>query len=392
MLESIVPVHLLSDFESGNGCRFEQVGEVVKFEIEPDTESTDRQWFYFRVQEAKGRPLRFELQNTDQTNIALHWDTARPVFSSDGGQSWWRVAGSVGHDRERNVFFFEHTPASDDEHLAFHHPYTLTMMNERMAEWEKHPAVSRRTIGRSVEGRPIELLTVSTSTLPEKERLGIWVTSRQHAAETCASFFLDGFMEWVLSEDEAAKSLLSRASIHVAPMLNPDGVVAGNYRDNARGVNLNRMWKTPDEETSPEILAITTAVREWVGAGNRYDLYIDLHGDSEAHAHYAFHASDTVRPPKYPQPELYGEHSRRLLSMIARRNADFTPDEGEVDNDDPSLSRQYMTFEYGVLAVLFEGSYTYVGYGPNKGVYLTPDRHAEVGRSAAEAVAEYFGG
>jgi hypothetical protein len=32
-------------------------------------------------------------------------------------------------------------------------------------------------------------------------------------------------------------------------MVNPDGVVCGNYRCNISGIDLNRIWNTPLKET-----------------------------------------------------------------------------------------------------------------------------------------------
>jgi murein tripeptide amidase MpaA len=36
-------------------------------------------------------------------------------------------------------------------------------------------------------------------------------------------------------------------------MLNPDGVIVGNYRTGLAGTDLNRKWKTPDEDLHPTI-------------------------------------------------------------------------------------------------------------------------------------------
>ena len=38
------------------------------------------------------------------------------------------------------------------------------------------------------------------------------------------------------------QKLLSVAEIHIAPMLNPDGVIIGNSRVNLGGVDMNRRW------------------------------------------------------------------------------------------------------------------------------------------------------
>ena len=40
------------------------------------------------------------------------------------------------------------------------------------------------------------------------------------------------------------------------PNMNPDGTWRGHLRVNAAGANLNREWKTPSAERSPEVLAV----------------------------------------------------------------------------------------------------------------------------------------
>jgi len=39
----------------------------------------------------------------------------------------------------------------------------------------------------------------------------------------------------------------------IVPMLNPDGVIHGNYRCNLTGKDLNRRWHNPDPTLHPEI-------------------------------------------------------------------------------------------------------------------------------------------
>lgn len=283
---------------------------------------------------------------------------------------------------------FEFTATlADETRLAFHYPYGFTQVLEAVARWAAHPDVQLAEIAHSVEGRPIHHLTVH-SPLGDEKPMGVWVTCRQHAAESVANWFLEGFMDWLLSPEAA--EFRRRVAVHVVPMLNPDGVIAGNYRANAEGVNLNRVWNSADPKTSPEIHSLTRVIRSWHERTQRYDFYIDLHGDSESLACYAFQAGAEMKPPAYREPERYHEHSRQFIAMVAKRSPDFDPNEGIVNTEDVNLSRQYMMFTYGVMAQLFENGYSTVNYGPNKGTWLTPERHKGVGRAAAEALAEYL--
>ena len=39
----------------------------------------------------------------------------------------------------------------------------------------------------------------------------------------------------------------------IIPMLNPDGVIHGNYRSNLSGYDLNKKWDNPSKSFHPEI-------------------------------------------------------------------------------------------------------------------------------------------
>jgi len=376
-----------SAVECGNGVDFVEVEPgVIQFGLRPDTNGRDRQWFLFRVRGGRGRRVTFRLTGIQETNIPTHWKDACPVVGPGPDGPWGRAAGPCRVADEDTWEFFADLPF-EETCIAFHHPYGYERLLRQLRKWKSHASVSHEVIGRSIEGRDLDLLRVAEGPAGPN-RLGVWVTCRQHAGESNANWFLDGFLQWILSD--AAGALRRAATINVVPMINPDGVVAGNYRLNAAGVNLNRVWNNPDARTSPEILAVTGAVEKWVKAGNRYDFYIDLHGDSEALACYAFQPGPTIKPAKYHNPHQYHADSRRYIGMVAARSFDFNPDEGIVETDDMGLSRQFMTFQYGVMAELFEMGYSTVTYGPNAGLWLTPERHAGIGRAAAEALSEYL--
>ena len=65
-------------------------------------------------------------------------------------------------------------------------------------------------------------------------------------------------------------------------MLNPDGVVAGNYRTSLAGNDLNRKFDHPDFRLHPTVWNIkrmTEQICYSVGADN-LSFYIDMHGHS----------------------------------------------------------------------------------------------------------------
>jgi len=62
-------------------------------------------------------------------------------------------------------------------------------------------------------------------------------------------------------------------------MLNPDGVIVGNYRCSLAGVDLNRKWINPNIKNLPEVFA-TKAMFEKTLKSRKIFFYVDCHGHS----------------------------------------------------------------------------------------------------------------
>jgi murein tripeptide amidase MpaA len=128
-------------------------------------------------------------------------------------------------------------------------------------------------IGKSVEGRDIDMIVLGGDTDENKKK--VWMIARQHPGETMAEWFVEGFLERMLDPNDAlVRKLLEEAVFYVVPNVNPDGSIAGNLRANAAGVNLNREWGNPDPEKAPEVFHILQNM-EWTDV----DLMLDIHGD-----------------------------------------------------------------------------------------------------------------
>jgi murein tripeptide amidase MpaA len=101
------------------------------------------------------------------------------------------------------------------------------------------------------------------------------VIARQHPGETMAEWFIDGLLERLLDEaDPLARALLDRAELWIVPNMNPDGSRRGHLRTNAVGANLNREWREPSLERSPEVFHVRNKMLE-IGL----DFALDVHGD-----------------------------------------------------------------------------------------------------------------
>ena len=62
-------------------------------------------------------------------------------------------------------------------------------------------------------------------------------------------------------------------------MLNPDGVIVGNYRCSLAAVDLNRQWMTPSNKYHPEAFATKTMIVKTLDS-RRIAFFCDIHGHS----------------------------------------------------------------------------------------------------------------
>merc|ERR1719472_476367 len=114
------------------------------------------------------------------------------------------------------------------------------------------------------------------------------MSGRVHPGETPGQFATNGFLQFVLSGDPRAAELRRRFVFKIVPMLNPDGVVVGNYRTSLAGVDLNRRWSNPSAVRHPTIFAAKQMVERLQRDTSRVALYCDLHGHSRKMDWFAY--------------------------------------------------------------------------------------------------------
>lgn len=91
---------------------------------------------------------------------------------------------------------------------------------------------------KSLAGNDVEMLIVTNfASSPENiaMRKAIILTSRVHPGETNASFVMDGVLDFLVGDDAKAAYLRDTYVFKIIPMLNPDGVIVGNYRCSLSG-------------------------------------------------------------------------------------------------------------------------------------------------------------
>ena len=136
---------------------------------------------------------------------------------------------------------------NDDEvYLAHCFPYTYSDCCEllnRLCTSDTKDKIRKTVLCKTLAGNDCEMVIITNfMSRPEDiaVRSAVILTSRVHPGESNASFIMHGTLEYLVSDDEGAKYLRDHYVFKIVPMLNPDGVIVGNYRCSLSGLDLNR--------------------------------------------------------------------------------------------------------------------------------------------------------
>jgi len=135
---------------------------------------------------------------------------------------------------------------------------------------------------KTLAGEDCEVLTVTSKENIDNfsKRKAVVLTARVHPGETVGSWMMRGLLFFITDpNNEEAKKLRENFIFKIVPMLNPDGVINGNYRCSLAGCDLNRRWKTPSKVIHPTIYSVKMLVKN-LHQERGVILFCDLHGHS----------------------------------------------------------------------------------------------------------------
>ncbi|KAJ3143740.1 Cytosolic carboxypeptidase 2, partial [Irineochytrium annulatum] len=350
-----------SRFECGNLQSATRVGPTsYDLQLRKDINTKGHtQWFYFRVRKmVPGIAYHFHITNLMKTS-SLYSNGMRPLMYSTHsaatkGLGWHRVGTDISYSRNpppqppedeptRPFFTLAFTVtfdvADDTCYFAHCYPYSYTDLQEDLARLKADPErakVLRHTVlARSVIGNNVDLVTITSPAQTPGElagRRGIVVSARVHPGETNASFMMRGLLNFLTSSSAEAQYLRERYVMKIVPMLNPDGVIVGNYRCNIYGFDLNRCWRPRSPEWSrtktPEIYGVKDMIARTMQS-RELALYCDLHGHNRKQGIFLYgcHNDDDDgecdgAPGRPPRPCHYTRRYReRVFPLMLSRNA-----------------------------------------------------------------------
>ncbi len=248
----------------------------VKLQVRKDTASDFLQWFHFSVSGIRNRTCTISIVNAGQTSYPKGWEGYDVVTSHDR-QNWFRTPATF----DGQTLSWTLNAEADIVWFAYFAPYSTEQHLDLISACASAQAVNYQNLGNTHEGRSIDYLKVaalpvaSANDSINQSRKQLWVIARQHPGESMAEWWMEGWLERLLDENDAtSRALRALADIHVVPNMNPDGTALGNLRTNALGINLNREWASPSLDKSPEVYLVKQKMAE-----TGIDMALDVHGD-----------------------------------------------------------------------------------------------------------------
>ncbi len=199
---------------------------------------------------------------------------------SADGKAWKPIAAQ--YDKTANQLTVDLPMPVGRVFLARLEPYRLSDLEELKRRIADSPEVTIETIGRTVEGRELEIISVGSPSAPHR----VLLRARAHPWETGGNWVIEGLINRLLAKAGEAPDWKSRYQVHIMPLANKDGVVRGRTRFNSRGYDLNRQWDAPaDPALAPENAALEAWLERMIASGKRPGLAIDLHNDEYGKLH-----------------------------------------------------------------------------------------------------------
>jgi hypothetical protein len=253
-------------------------------------------WFYwaFRVRGAQGKHLTFHFTGGDVLGVR------GPAMSYDAGASWQWLGDDIVSRKDADDVTFAHafSPQQTDVLFAFCPTYTERNLDQFLTRFQENPLLQKETLCRSRGGKEVEFLRVGNPSA----RFQLLLTCRHHACEAMASYFLEGVLESILSEDETGRWFRANVDCAVVPFMDKDGVEAGDQGKNRAPHDHNRDY---GGEVSDSIYPEVAALRRWTTAWLRKEknpVVLDFHCP-----HIRANENEDVYFVGVPSPQVWRE-------------------------------------------------------------------------------------
>eukprot|EP00931_Biecheleriopsis_adriatica_P028171 TRINITY_DN16842_c0_g1_i3.p1 TRINITY_DN16842_c0_g1~~TRINITY_DN16842_c0_g1_i3.p1 ORF type:complete len:957 (+),score=230.46 TRINITY_DN16842_c0_g1_i3:73-2943(+) len=394
-----------SRFESGNLRRAVQAYEFeYDLILNPDYNTKSHtQWYFFRVSNTrKGPQYRFNILNMVKPT-SVYNDGMRPltyscINAANKGVGWVRTGEKIAYyqnglrrQKGSNYYTLTFTVSfeNDCDEVYFSHcyPYTYTDLQMDLKAWDKDPNMQRRFRRRklceTLAGNACDLITITSfcsDPAALKARRAVVITARVHPGESNASWVMKGILDYLTGASVDARILRDNFVFKIVPMLNPDGVIVGNYRCSLAGQDLNRLWDEPNRKMHPTIFFTKSMFRHLLDDREAI-LFVDIHGHSRKKNVFM-----------YGNSENNGLREKIFPGLLCRSSDCFSFDDCcfKIQKSKESTARVVAYRELGVTnSFTLEASFCGADFGPLGDQHFTTRHLEEMGYMVCDAILDF---
>jgi len=241
------PVTIDADFPGGNVAVEGIDGDTVR--VAPDLRG-DNPWFYWYFEARSSKPGRVRFVFPEKVigfkNGAI--GLQGPAISTDRGKSWtWMGTDNVAG----SSFHYDFARADQRVRFAVSIPYVQADLDAFLKRNAGNSHLATSVLTKSRHGRDVELLQIGK---PGPEVQAVLFSGRHHAAETIASYVLEGFLQEAMSDSPAGEAFRKKYVLYAVPFVDKDGVEAGDQGKNRKPHDHNRDYI--EKSIFPEVQAI----------------------------------------------------------------------------------------------------------------------------------------
>ena len=307
-------------------------GNAVELAIRPEDDGyvNPSPWFAFKL-----------VATTDTTAVvSLKYLSAshryRPKISSDG-LNWLPIDPEhVSTSADEKTATLELPLAAGTTWIAAQELITPPIYDVWMTRTAAQTDAKRGLLGYSIGEQPIHYIVSN----PDARDV-LLLVGRQHPPEVSGAFAMFSFLETLLADTALATRFRSEFQVIAIPLLNPDGVIGGNWRHNLGSTDLNRDWgifRQPETQLVGELLDKLDT------NGNRIRVFLDFHS-TDRNVFYTQDASVPTDPPDF---------FAAWFANARPRLVDYKFINGAGPGKRPGVGKNYMYRRYGIPSATYE--------------------------------------
>lgn len=393
-----------SRFESGNLRRVIQIREKeYDLILKPDYNTRgNTQWYYFSISNTRaGFAYRINIINMIKPDSLYNYGMKPCVYSkieAEQCKRGWRREGldicyyqnnikkKAGGNYYTLTFTIVTKHDNDTVYIAHCYPYTYTdlckYLNRLMSDSKKRNKIRRKTLCQSIAGNSCDILTITNFTCDEncKNRKGVVVFARVHPGESNSSWMMKGLIDFLTGPTLDAKIIRDNFIFKIVPMLNPDGVINGNYRCGLAGVDLNRCWTDPSPKIHPTIFYAKAMLKQFIEE-TEVVLVCDMHGHSRKKNIFMYGCTSRSSVKEQVFPKLLETNSE----IFSFADCDFG-----IQKSKEATARIVIYKELGVVnSYTIESSFCGADFGKYRDFHFNPLHLQEFGKDFCDTLLDF---